>query len=153
MFVLPVWVTPHVIGLSTGYAIWAGGVEERVVAWSEVALSVLDFIVVYRAHGNMAAVSAWYMISYTVELGLLLAVSLRSDKIWPLVSASVTLVGMMTLLAGAAARVDNWAYGTALIVWTYVGCGALVLGARYEANRTNVQMRRIAPVEGRGVTT
>lgn len=123
MFELPLWVTAHVEGLAYGYAIWRGDAEERLIGWTEAGVLALD-IVLLDAHPHL-----WVeAISVMIELGVVLSVALRSNKVWPLAYASAVLASALTIFAQTLHPVGLWAYVTTKFVWYYLECLILVVG-------------------------
>jgi hypothetical protein len=124
VFELPLWVTAHLEGLAYAYAIWNGDAEERQIAWTEVAVLALD-IVLLHAHPHI-----WVeVLTVVLELGVALSVALRSNKVWPLVFASVVVAAALTVIAQIVHPVSGWAYVTVMLVWWYLECLILVIGA------------------------
>jgi hypothetical protein len=136
MFELPLWVTAHVEGLAYGYAIWKGGAEERLIGWTEAGILAVA-IALLGAHPHL-----WVeVVSVTVELGVVLSLALRSNKIWPLVYASTVLVSALTIFAQTLHPVGLWAYVTTKFVWYYLECVILVVGTW----RASVDRKRRRP--------
>lgn len=142
IFALPIWFTPLVQGLTCAYAISNGDVEERLVAWEYAVVASLDYIFVFQ--------HKWYpgldMISGVVDLGVALAVAMRSSKLWPIAYSAVTLVDMATIMTQNIIAVGNWAYVTAELVWIYLQCLILVVGTwRAGRARRDTGLMRLHP--------
>ena len=62
--------------------------------------------------------------------GFLFGLALRTEKYWPLAAAGFQLLAVMTHLAKMADRnVQQWAYMSAQVIWTYLVMTALAVGA------------------------
>ena len=146
VFMLPVWVMPHSLGLACGYAILEGEAEERLIGWTETGFMALEGALYLsnvspRAHGLNIAATA-------VELGVVLSVALRSNKLWPMVYASAVLVALMTMVAAAVLEANWWARGTANFVWNYLEIVTLVSGTWCAARDRRRAAARSSPVMG-----
>lgn len=123
---LPLWLGPLILLLVSGAAFWKGGSEERLTA--ACLLMNVTATVVLRdpswPHLQRAAFGA-----DLVQLAVLLWIALRSAKYWPLAAAGFHL---LTVLTHIAKMIDpglhQWAYITAIVIWTYLLIAALGVG-------------------------
>lgn len=135
VFMLPIWFTPHVAGLSCGYAILKGRTEERAVAVSRMSLLGLSVASYGFAGAHMTQSdlleSAYVrsLLVQAVELAVALVVALRSNRRWTLFYAATVLVSVMTSCIQLIAPVSLWAYGTGIFIWDYLEDLTLVVGA------------------------
>lgn len=130
VFTLPPWITVLLQVLTIAYAIWDGDVEERLVGWEGAAVLTLDLV--YLRPGSRNTTVEY--LSIVLELGVALAVALRSNKTWPMVYSSVVLATALTAIAQAAHPVSRWAYGTVQLVWVYLEI-LIVAAATWRAGR------------------
>ncbi|RAK59482.1 hypothetical protein DJ021_06530 [Phenylobacterium hankyongense] len=107
-------------------AAWRGGNHERLAAGGLLAGWALS-MVAYR-HGQG---TEWGILVIDVALlGLLIWITLRSDRYWPIFAAGFHLLAVLTHLARIVdAKVSGWAYITAEIIWGYLLAAAIGYGA------------------------
>jgi hypothetical protein len=140
-FTLPIWFTPLVQASAVAYAVWNGDIEERLVGWETAVILALDTYFLKQRAG----IQSIEFLSITVDLGVALAVALRSNKTWPLAYSAAVLATLLTLIAQMIDPVSRWAYVTVQFVWIYLECLILVIGAR-RARRA----RRAVVTQGTG---
>lgn len=125
--VLPAWVPILVIGAICGAALWRGGTEERVVSTVlllNIAISVL-LLDVSWPHVQLGG----FLVD-TLTLAIFVAVALRTPKYWPMCAAAFQLLAVMTHVAKFVDRdLQQWAYLTASVIWTYLLLAAIGVGA------------------------
>ena len=125
-FVLPPSLGVAVLLCVCVAALWKGGWEERVTAIGLLANVGATVLLRDRSwpHLQWAAFTADLLL-----LGLLLAVALQSGKYWPLAATAFQLLGAVTHVAKLIDRhVAQWAYFTAIVIWTYALFVALGVG-------------------------
>ncbi len=109
------------------YAMWKGGLPERVVSLAMATGSLLTRFVEDRVHwldtqwGILAIDGGFFVI--------VIALVLTTDRTWLLFAAAFALLQLVTHLGMS---VDNglhgWAYLTGLIIWSYLILFALAVG-------------------------
>jgi len=115
-----------VIGAGCLFALWNGGVEERLAA---AAFAVGTFAApLLKDHHWMG--TQWSIFAVDLAyLALLMVIALRSRRYWPLFAAGFQFLAILTHVASLVDRdLRAWAYITAGVIWTYLGLGAIVLG-------------------------
>jgi hypothetical protein len=108
-------------------AVWRGRDDERLSAaavLADWALSIFAF--------RVGEVTQWgILIVDTGQFAVLLWISMRSRRFWPLFAAAFGLLQLVTHLAHAIDPVvSGWSYQTASLIWSYmllfsVGYGAV----------------------------
>lgn len=107
-------------------ALFKGQWEERVFAVVQAGFIALDAATEYRAFGAHLGHEPAHDL---FNLALSLALALRSQKVWPLAAASISLAMVMTEAAQLLARVDTPAYAIAQGVWEVLLDAVLATGA------------------------
>lgn len=129
------------LGVST-YAIWRGGVPERIVAiallvaaWLSLGISALRF--------NFATPLLPVLVLDAALFGLVIAVALRANRFWPLWAAALQLVALGTHGVRAYdAEILPVVYARGVGEIAYPICLALTLGTYHFRRRWRLQRRR-----------
>jgi hypothetical protein len=138
-FALPPWIGVTCLIVLAVAAFLRGGVEERIVAAGLVAnvmatVALRDWSLPHLQVGEFILDVAMFV--------LVLTVALRSDKYWPMPAAAFELLDTLMHVAKLVdPNVHQWAYFTAIVIWTYALMAALGVGVwnswragRYLAN-------------------
>jgi hypothetical protein len=135
---LPPWLAVLVTLVVCGGALWKGDWEERLTA----SVLLLTFAVTLLLRDmSWPRVQAAEFTSDFAGFAVLVAIALRSRKFWPMFAAAFELLAVMTHVAKTIdPELHQWAYLTAIIIWTYLILIALGVGT-WNAWRT----RRLAP--------
>lgn len=123
---LPPWLGLAVLFAVSAAAFLKGGSEERLTA--ACLLMNVTATVVLRdpswPHLQWAAFGA-----DLVQLAALVWIALRSPKYWPLAAAGFHLLTVLTHIAKMIdPNLHQWAYITAIVIWTYLLIAALAVG-------------------------
>jgi hypothetical protein len=123
---LPIWLGPLILLLVSGAAFWKGGSEERYVA----AGILLSFAVtVFTRHNRWEHVESAVFVADISLFIALVVISLKTPKFWPMAAAGFQLLAIMTHVAKVMdAGLQQWAYVTAGVIWTYLLLAALGVG-------------------------
>jgi hypothetical protein len=126
-------------------ALLKGGWEERITALGLLANVAFTVILRDRSwpHLQWAGFEADILF-----FALILAIALRSRKYWPLAAAAFALLDVVTHVAKLIdANVAQWAYFTAIVIWTYALFVALGVGTwnTWRAQRYPASARPEAP--------
>jgi hypothetical protein len=123
---LPPWLGAAAAFLLCGAALWKGGREERLTA-AGLLLS-LAVTVLLRDY-SWPTLQRPEFIADTALFVLLTAIALRTAKFWPLAAAGFQLLAVMTHVAKMIdPNLQQWAYITANVIWTYLVLAALGVG-------------------------
>jgi hypothetical protein len=123
---LPLWFGTLVTALVCGAALWKGGTEERLVAGA-LALNVI--LCAKLRDISWPHVQLGEFAIDVLTLAFFVAVALRTPKYWPLAAAAFQLLGVMTHVAKLIdPLLQQWAYITAGIIWTYMLFAAILTG-------------------------
>ncbi len=101
------------------YAFFRGGKAEKVVALGillNVYLSILAFA---PFAARFRHVELPVMVLDTALIVLLLVVSLKSEKFWPLWLTAMQALGTLSHLAPLVPHMIPWGYGNAVALWMY----------------------------------
>jgi hypothetical protein len=124
---LPLWFAYLVTVLVCGAALWKGDWEERVVGGG---LGLSCAVTVIARDLSWPRVQLAELGGDILMLALLFVVALRTKKFWPLFAAAFQLLAVMTHVAKTAdSTLHQWAYVTAIVIWTYLIFIALGVGA------------------------
>lgn len=123
---IPPWLGILVLVVVSSGAIWKGEAEERIAG---AALFVTVFATyLLRDH-------SWPSLQYAafgmdlVMLAVLLFLALRTAKYWPLAAAGFQLLAVLTHVGKMIdPQVNQWAYLTAIVIFTYLVIIALAVG-------------------------
>lgn len=123
---LPPWLGLVVLFAVSAAAFLKGGSEERLIA--ACLLMNVTATVVLRdpswPHLQWAAFGV-----DLAQLGVLVGIALRSAKYWPLAAAGFHLLTVLTHIAKMIdPQLHQWAYITAIVIWTYLLIAALAVG-------------------------
>ncbi|MDB5446748.1 MAG: hypothetical protein JWQ97_2065 [Phenylobacterium sp.] len=123
---LPPWLGVTVMLLVCGGALWKGGREERLAAGGLLLNAAVT--VLMRDYSWPQLQSAEF-VADGLMLALLTGIALRSPKYWPMAAAAFQLLGVMTHVAKMIdPSLQQWAYMTAIVIWTYLIFIALGVG-------------------------
>lgn len=101
------------------YAFYRGGWEERVAAAGIVVATYLTVLAVSPVAIRFHQVELAVVLVDTGLLGLLLFLSLRTEKFWPLWLSAMQGLTTLSHLAPYVPHVIPWAYHRAVAVWMY----------------------------------
>ncbi|CAN7473419.1 hypothetical protein LJR225_003250 [Phenylobacterium sp. LjRoot225] len=136
---LPPWLGALVAFLVCGAALWKGDLEERLAAAG--FLTSLAVTVLLRDN-SWPHIQRAIFIADTLLFALLLVIALRTPKFWPMAAAGFQLLAIMTHLAKVMdAGLQQWAYMTAGVIWTYLQLGAVAVGT-WNAQRARAYSAR-----------
>lgn len=123
---LPPWLGLVVLLFVCGGAFWKGGSEERYVA-AGILLSLA--VTVLTRDNHWEHVESAVFVADTSLFIALVVISLKTAKYWPLAAAGFQLLAIMTHVAKVMdAGLQQWAYITAGVIWTYLLLVALGVG-------------------------
>jgi hypothetical protein len=124
---LPIWVWPTALLGVCGVAALRGRDDERLAAGGYLASWALT-LVVFK---ERSADTQWGVLVVDLALlGLLVWVSMRSRRYWPLFATSFHLLAVVTHLARALdPQVGGWSYLTVELIWSYMVIGTIGYGA------------------------
>lgn len=123
---LPPWLGLVVLLIVCGGAFWKGASEERYAA-AGILLSLM-VTVLTRDH-QWAHVESAVFVADTSLFIALLVISMKTPKFWPMAAAGFQLLAIMTHVAKVMdAGLQQWAYITAGVIWTYLLLIALGVG-------------------------
>ncbi|NNM77390.1 hypothetical protein HJG53_10785 [Sphingomonas sp. ID1715] len=128
--------------LASGYAVWRGGVPERIVGISLLLAGLLTRLA-YQPFAERFVSVDWGVLAIDVALlTVLIAVALYADRFWPLWLAAFHVLGTGAhLVRGMDHGIEPVAYAILLAAWSYPMIVLLVLGTARHARR-----RRVGPV-------
>ena len=123
---LPPWLGVVVLLIVSGGAFLRGGVEEKLAAVSLISAVSLTVLLRDRTWPHLQVAE------FVVDILLfaaLLAIALTSPKWWPMSAAGFQLLAVLTHVGKMIdPAVDQWAYITAIVIWTYLVIIALGVG-------------------------
>lgn len=123
---LPPWLGAVVLLIVCGGAFLKGGVEERLTA-AGLLISVGVTVVLRDRSWPHLQIAGFTMDA--LVLALLLVIALTTPKYWPLAAAGFQLLAVLTHVGKMIdPQVDQWAYITAIVIWTYLVIIALGVG-------------------------
>ncbi len=138
-FQLPPWIGLAVLFCVFVAALLTGGGEEKAASAALAADVIFTFLLRDRSWPHVQ----WTEFAFDVLLlALLVGIALRSAKFWPLAAAAFQLLATLTHVAKMVdPKVHQWAYLTAIVIWTYALIATLAVGTwnswrskRYLAN-------------------
>jgi hypothetical protein len=133
---LPPWLGALAALFVCGGAFWRGGRDERLAAAGVLLSLSATFL---WADKSWPHVQKAEFAADTLLLLLLLWVALRSSRWWPMSAAGFQLLAVMTHVAKAIdPGLQQWAYITAGVIWTYLLLAALAVGT-WNASRAGGQ--------------
>jgi hypothetical protein len=123
---LPPWLGFAVMFAVCSCAFIRGGVEERLTAGG--LMTNVAATVVMRDYSWPQLQRAGFIVDILL-LVLLLAIAMRTRKFWPLAAAAFQLLAVLTHVAKMIdPDLQQWAYITAIVIWTYLLLIALGVG-------------------------
>jgi hypothetical protein len=125
-YALPAWYGIGLLLVVSGAALWKGRGEERVTA---VALLVAA-LATYVLRDPRWRGPQWTSFAIDIAfLGVLLVVSLRTKRYWPLTMAAFQLLAVVTHTARMMdPTLGGWAYATAEVIFTQLTLVSLAVG-------------------------
>jgi uncharacterized membrane protein len=125
-YALPPWFGIGLLLGVCGAALWKGRAEERLAAGGMLlAVAVTYFLRDPRWSGTQWA----GFVADIALLGLLIALSLRTPKYWPLFAAAFQLLAVVTHTARMLDRtLGAWAYATAGVIFTQLVLVSIAVG-------------------------
>lgn len=123
----------------TGYALWRGGQDERIVAAACLAGTAATLLVISPLRQRYAGVEEGLLLVDLAVLAGFVTVALRSKRFWPLWIAGLQLTTSLGhILKGVDQDMLPQAYGVALQFWSYPILIILAVGTY----RTHQRLRR-----------
>src|SRR4051812_47511157 len=101
------------------YALFKGGWAERLAASGILVLTYLSVLVLSPMAVRFHRVELALALVDVVLLGLLMFISLRTEKFWPLWLAAMQGLTILSHLAPYVPHMLPWAYHRAVVVWYY----------------------------------
>lgn len=101
------------------YAFFRGGWAERVTAGGILIATYLTVLLLSPFAVRFQVVELPVMFVDTILLLVLVAISLTSEKFWPLWLTAMQGLTILSHLAPYVPHVLPWAYGNAVAVWIY----------------------------------
>ena len=101
------------------YALFRGGWAERLAAASILVLTYLSVLVLSPVAVRFHHIELALALVDMTFLGLLLFISLRTEKFWPLWLAAMQGLTILSHLAPYVPHMIPWAYHRAVVVWYY----------------------------------
>ncbi len=101
------------------YAFFRGGWAERVTAGSILIATYVTVLVLSPLAVRYQFVELPVMAVDTIVLLVLVGISLKSEKFWPLWLTAMQGLTILSHLAPYVPHVLPWAYGNAVAVWIY----------------------------------
>jgi hypothetical protein len=123
---LPPWLGFVVLFVVSVGAVLRGGVEERLTAMA--LLTNVAVTVALRDHSWPHLQWAGFAVDLLL-LVLMVGIALRSPKYWPMAGAGFQLLSVLTHVAKMIdPALHQWAYITAIVIWTYLLIFSLAVG-------------------------
>ena len=123
---LPPWLGLAVLLIVCSGAFMKGGVEERLAA-AGLLISVGVTFLLRDPSWPHVQIAGFVMDA--LVLALFLGIALTSPKYWPMAAAGFQLLAVLTHIGKMIdPQVDQWAYITAIVIWTYLVIIALGVG-------------------------
>ena len=125
-FAAPPWVWVLAVTFVCGAAVWKGGSDERIAG----ASVFVAWVATVAAASVQIGKSGWGVgIVDTVLIGILVAIALRSKRLWTIFAAGFHLLAVVVHAARLVdSRAGAWAYATAGVIFGYLLLGALAMG-------------------------
>jgi hypothetical protein len=101
------------------YALYRGGWAERLTAASFLVLTYLSVLVMSPVAVRFHRIELALALVDISLFGLLLFISLRTKKFWPLWLAAMQGLTILSHLAPYVPHMVPWAYHRAVVVWYY----------------------------------
>lgn len=123
---LPPWLGPAILLLVSTAAFLKGDWEERIAAGCLLMNVTVTVAMRDRTwqHMQWAGFGA-----DLVQLAVLMVIAFKTTKFWPLAAAGFHLLTVLTHVAKLLdPNLHQWAYITAIVIWTYLLIAALGVG-------------------------
>jgi len=127
------------LGLTTLYALWAGGGPERVGA-AVYALSVpITHLALLASNQHWRNLELGVLIVDAVTFVIFILIALRADRFWPIWVSALLGIALLGHLARFVMPDTYWrAYAKVLAMWSYPILALMVLGTFLHRRRLNV---------------
>jgi hypothetical protein len=123
---LPPWLGITLTLLVCGFAIWRGGWEERTAGTAALLSTAITVLLRDNSWPNLQLAA---FIADGLLFVVFLILALRTEKYWPLAAAGFQLLAVLTHMAKLVdTQLQQWAYITAQVIWTYLILIAIVTG-------------------------
>jgi Na+/citrate or Na+/malate symporter len=123
---IPPWLGVTIMLIVCGAALWKGEVEERLTGAALLLNAGANVAMRDRSWPHIQTAA---FVADSLLLVLLVAIALRTPKFWPLPAAAFVLLNVLTHVAKLIDPVlQQWAYMTAIVIWTYLIYAALGVG-------------------------
>ncbi len=117
------------LALSCGYALWRGGLPERIVSGALVLAALATTVSYSPVAVRFRAVELGLLATDLMLLAILVVVALRADRAWPLALAALQLDTVGAHLAKAIdGEVIEVTYALMISVWSYPMLILLAIG-------------------------
>lgn len=122
----PPWLGYLILVMVCGGALLKGGREERIGAGALLISVCVTILLRDRSWPHVQLAGFAMDIFVLLVLG---AISLRTPKYWPLAAAGFQLLAVLTHVGKLIdPNLNQWAYLTAIVIWTYLVIVALGVG-------------------------
>lgn len=142
---IPPWLGLTATLFCLGIAIWKGGFEERLVA---VCFLLALAVTIFFRDYSWPDIQWGAFVADTALFVVLLVISLRAAKYWPMAAASIQLLAVITHIAKLMdVGMGQWAYITAGVIWSYALMIAMSIGVWncWKKQRYRAGTERAAP--------
>jgi len=133
------WYFMTLLGLTTLYALWAGGGPERVGA-AVYALSVpITHLALLASNQHWRNLEIGVLIVDAVTFVIFIAIALRADRFWPIWVSALLGIALLGHLGRFVMPDTYWrAYAKVLAMWSYPILALMVLGTFLHRRRLNL---------------
>lgn len=128
--------------ITTIYALRRGEREERIAAVGIFLNAYLTLLVVSPYATRFSDFEMSIVIVDSALTAMLLWLSLRSNKFWPLWLAAMQALATLAHFAPLVPHIIPWGYGTAVAVWSYPMLIVLLVVIRRDYLRRETTSRR-----------
>ena len=127
------------LGLTTLYALWAGGGPERVGA-AVYALSVpITHLALLASNQHWRNLEIGVLIVDAVTFVIFIVIALRADRFWPIWVSALLGIALLGHLGRFVMPDTYWrAYAKVLAMWSYPILALMVLGTFLHRRRLNL---------------
>lgn len=128
------------VAITTGYALWRGDRDSRLVASICIVAVALTQLLAYPVGQRFASVETGVVAVDLATLAGFFAIALASSRFWPLWVAGLQL----TTLLGHLMKAIDWSllprvYGMAMVFWSYPILLIVMVGAWRAHRRTRLK--------------